>query len=262
MASSKGSLGRNFRLGVFVAIGIAVLCSSIFILGGDKLLFRKTAKFYVEFPHAQGLAVGSVISMAGLEIGNVTNLKIAENRDVIVAEITIAEKYLGRITNESNLEVRTQGALGDKYIYVDPAMGGEAITEGATLTSKPKPDLLDILSAKSSEVGGSAVDLIKELHTLLREMNDNQRMSRLLEGMVSTTKNLDKLTGDPELKSSLAHLSSILSKIDRGEGTLGALVNDSSLHERLMGFLGESPRNSYLKPLIRDSIRSSERAKR
>ncbi len=262
MAASKGSLGRNFRLGIFVAFGIAILCASILILGGDKLLFRKSAKFFVEFPHAQGLAVGSVVSMAGLEIGNVTNLKIAENRDVIVAEVTIAEQYLGRITNESNLEVRTQGALGDKYIYVDPAMGGEAITEGATLVSKAKPDLLDILSSKSNELGGSAIDLVKELHTLLREMNDNQRMSRLLESMVGTTKNLDKLTGDPELKKSLVHLSSVLAKIDRGEGTLGALINDSSLHDRLMGFLGESPRNSYLKPLIRDSIRSSERAKR
>lgn len=256
------SIGRNLRLGIFVAMAVAVLCGSILVLGGDKLLFQKSATFYVEFPHAQGLAVGSVVSMAGLEIGNVTNLKIAENRDVIVAELTIAEKYLGRITNESDLEVRTQGALGDKYIYVAPAMGGEPIVEGSTLVSKAKPDLLDILSAKSSEVGGSAVDLIKELHSLLKEMNANQRMSRLMENMAAVTKNLDRVTGDPELRQSLIHLNSILTKIDKGDGTLGALINDSSLHDKLMGFLGESPRNNYLKPLIRDSIKSSERARK
>jgi phospholipid/cholesterol/gamma-HCH transport system substrate-binding protein len=52
-----------------------------------------------------------------------------------------------------------------------------------------------------------------------------------------------------------------MKKIDRGQGTLGALVNDSSLHNRLSRLLGASPRNQFLKPIIRDSIQTHEQSR-
>jgi hypothetical protein len=62
-------------------------------------------------------------------------------------------------------------------------------------------------------------------------------------------------------QETLAPLSSVMKKVDKGQGTLGALVNDPSFYNRMMGFVGDSPRNKFLKPIIRDSIQTSEQKK-
>ncbi|MNY55717.1 hypothetical protein D3C86_1917210 [compost metagenome] len=64
--------------------------------------------------------------------------------------------------------------------------------------------------------------------------------------------------GSEKLRDSIQRLDSILSKIDRGEGTLGALINDPTLHNQLRSMLGGSPRKNHMKSLIRTSIEQAE----
>ena len=52
-----------------------------------------------------------------------------------------------------------------------------------------------------------------------------------------------------------------MAALDNGQGTLGALINDPSLHNRISAFMGEAPRNRFLKPLIRESIQTNEKNK-
>lgn len=256
---TKTEAQHTLRVGAFVAAGLIVLVISVFLIGGDRLFFRPTETLYVEFKQAQGLAAGSVVSIAGLPAGNVKEIGLAQGRNVVVAELNIEKKLFSRLTDRSEISVKTQGALGDKYIYIDPGPeGGKSLNPGATLTSDLQPDLLEMLSTKTSEVSGSAVDVISELSTLLKELNANNRSASLMENLVGTSKNLNRLTNEPELREAIIHLRNIMRKIDRGEGTLGALINDPTLHDRLVGFLGDSPRNRYLVPLIRESIKSLE----
>jgi phospholipid/cholesterol/gamma-HCH transport system substrate-binding protein len=250
---------KAMKVGIFVAVGLGALIASLFLLGGTNFL-KKTETLYVEFNQAQGLAVGSVVSLAGLNIGNVRELTMASDRNIILAELELDANFFERITDHSKINVKTQGALGDKYIYIDPgAPGGTPVASGATLFSDLQPDFLDVLSSKTNEVGGSAVDVINELSTLLKQLNNKNRSASLMENLLGTSQNLNRLTNEPELKEAMVHLRNILRKVDKGEGTLGALVNDATLHERLVGFLGESPRNRYLVPLIRESIKSADR---
>ena len=61
-----------------------------------------------------------------------------------------------------------------------------------------------------------------------------------------------------ETQEIVLRLQSILTKIDTGQGTLGKLVNNDELHDRLQGLLGGSKRKTYLRSLIRASIREKE----
>ena len=87
--------------------------------------------------------------------------------------------------------------------------------------------------------------------------------SQSLQEMLNETKAmvLDIRTNLPknsELRKSVESLSSILKKVDTGSGSLGALINDPALHNRLKALLGGSPRNRHLKTLIRETIQKSE----
>lgn len=80
-----------------------------------------------------------------------------------------------------------------------------------------------------------------------------------MENIVSASQNIGALAKDPNISASFKHLKNVLYKIDSSEGTLGLLINDATLHDRLVGLLGDAPRNKYLKPLLREAIKQNEK---
>ena len=172
--------------------------------------------------------------------------------------------------------VKTQGALGDKYVFIEPGpIGGKPLLEGQLISASDEGDFIDVITEKSKDLS-TVVDVVNETHTLLKALNKDGNSALFMHQAVGMTQEMKSFLvearklvkdirgqdeNDAKLKQSLTHLSNILEKIDRGEGSLGALVNDPSLHERLVSILGEQPRNKFLKPLIRGSIQKSENSK-
>jgi phospholipid/cholesterol/gamma-HCH transport system substrate-binding protein len=65
--------------------------------------------------------------------------------------------------------------------------------------------------------------------------------------------------GDKDkLAKSLARLDKILEKVEKGQGTLGALIHDSTLHEDMKVLLGGAKRSGTLRFLIRQAIKEGE----
>jgi len=70
---------------------------------------------------------------------------------------------------------------------------------------------------------------------------------------------LDKLAATvDELHRSTAELNVILGRIDRGEGSLGALINDPGVYDDLRALLGRAKRNRILRTVIRHQIDKNE----
>src|SRR5665213_3697663 len=125
------------------------------------------------------------------------------------------------------------------------------------------PDFLDIIASKGAEMG-EIVEVIKEVHLLFANINRDGRSAKLMNNLVDSSEQLGKFLteGRETFKSMrtdmLQPMSNVMKKIDNSQGTLGLLINDPSLHNRLSNMLGEAPRNKFLKPLIRDSIQTNE----
>lgn len=258
---------HELKVGVFTAAGILLFCLSIILLGGDKMLFSRMYKLKVNLPQVQGLAKGSVVTLSGLQIGNVDDVRFTTGSNDVEVQISVELKVKPRITEGSVATVKTQGALGDKYIYITPGpAGGKPLEEGATLETDKAPDIIDLISSKGSQMG-EIVEVIKELNILLQNLNYENRSARLMSNLVDVSGEMKSVMAEARdtfrlIKTeAIQPLSSVIKKVDRGEGTLGALVNDPSLHNRLQGFLGDAPRNKFLKPLIRDSIQTNEQKK-
>lgn len=271
----ESSFKQEIKVGIFVLLGLVVGMGSILLLGGDQMFLRPKYKLYVTFDQVQGLARGSIVSLAGLPIGNVSNLDFKSDSRSIRITMNLDRSYSDRITDLSYATVKTQGALGDRYIYIEPGPpGGKSLTAGDTVHSEAPRDLMDIIAQRGDDLG-EVVEVIKEVHILLRALNDQNRSTLLMNNMVTSSSELTQLlretrnlvrdirgqsANENKLQLSLTHLTNILKKLDEGEGTLGAIINDPALHERLMSLIGESPRNQFLKPLIRETIRSHEQA--
>jgi phospholipid/cholesterol/gamma-HCH transport system substrate-binding protein len=257
------TLNHEIKVGIFAALGIVLFCVSIILLGGDRFL---TSRFQlrVRLPQVQGLGKGSVISLKGVPVGNVE--KIAFIKDTSEVEITfgVDPDVHDRITEGSLASVKTQGALGDKYLYIEPGpMTAKPLEKNSLVETDKTPDFLDIIASKGAEMG-EIVEVIKEVHKLFANINGEGRSARLMNNLLETTKEVSATMAETRetmkmfRNETLVPMASVMKKLDRGQGTLGALINDSSLHTRITEMLGSSPRNKFLKPLIRESIQTNE----
>lgn len=264
----EGTNKTQLRVGVFLAIGLLAALVSILALGRDRSIFRSYLHLNAKLEQVQGLSAGSVVSLSGMTVGNIDEIDFAKEGDQqLVVMMKIDGKYRNRIPKDSTVEVRTQGALGDKFIYITPGNPNSGLVEDHdALEPMKSQDLIGMLTEK----GGQAAkffDAVQELQILLHTINSGDKLNTIMKNSAEATGDLKAMAKEAKamigelrsqnsgtLASSMRRLDSILTKIDKGEGSLGALINDPSIHNQLKSVLGASPRKQYYDSILKNSI--------
>ncbi len=247
----------QIRTGVFVTAVTALLIVSILFFGGDRAFLKSYVFYKIKFKSTQGLVPGSVISVAGVEVGHIEQITFTAEHTLDTI-ISVEKTHMPLVNENSEASIRTQGALGDKYIYITAGTeGAKPLTPGDYIKAEDSGDIMEILSNKMSDLT-ALTETVKELNILLHNLNADGKSAHITENIIGATKGISNLTSDANIKATFATLKSVLNKIDAGEGTLGKLVNDASIYERLVNLLGDAPRNQYLKPLLREAIKQNE----
>lgn len=244
------SRSLEMKVGLAVGVGLFLFIVTLFLLGGDSL-FRSTYILKVRFDSVQGLGPGSVVQVLGIPVGNVVGIEVVpgEETNNIVVNLKIATNFQKQITEGSQAGVRTQGALGDKFIYITPGpTSARPLKDGDLLASESGGGLLEKL-AESGDKLEKAFKVIDEIHLLMRNINGDNRSNNLMQNLTAASSSL---------KVSTTHLASILQKIDNGQGTLGLLINDRSVFDGLKRFVG-NPQDKFMKNVIRETIQTDKK---
>lgn len=261
--NSKGS--SHVIIGLFVLVTLIVAAGFVVFMGGSSI-FDKEVRLYSVFSDAKGLNVGAPVYLAGIDVGRVVGKDFPPDGQFGVrVEFTVSEKFAPRITDRTEVEIATAGMLGDKTLSLsDGAIQGKAVNTGDYLNAKVGAEFSDYLNK-----GGDAVEQLTEvarnLNQLLGEINKSGNLIKMINNLEAMSAKLDKeLAGKKgnllaQLEETLKKFDSIASKIDNGEGTLGALVNDPSLHEDLRILLGGARRSKLLRYVIRQAISKGEK---
>lgn len=262
----------QIKVGIYLGIGIICILASIFFLGADKALFRRYVKLHAHFEQVQGLSVGSVVSLSGVTVGNVQDITFRPDENKLDVTMSVDSKYINRIRKNSEVEIRTQGALGDKFVFIFPGDPREPEAKDGEVLGISKPsDLIGVISERGSEAG-KLFDVIDEVYKMAKTMNSENRMGKIMNNFEVASANLAQTSKDAQkivatfnsgnagdkLHHSVEKLDSILTKIDKGEGTLGLLINDPSVHNQLKSYLGGTQRKNHVKSLLRTSIEKEE----
>lgn len=253
-------MNQQMKIGLFLAIGIFVIAISIFSLGSNKSIFQKAYTVHSYFDSVQGLNKGGIVSLAGVKIGNIENMDFDSEKNLVKVSFLITEDYINKIKKDSVVEIKTQGALGDKYLYITPGTEAEVVQNGAEMKSEFGNDLLTVISKRSGDAE-KIFDAITELKILLKGVNDGNRIPNLIRKLDNTAGNLQTVSeqiksanGDNQIKKSLQRMDNILAKVDNGEGTLGALINDKTLHNRLKQIFGAGEKQKQIKSSLKSSF--------
>ncbi len=252
---------QDLKIGLFVTFGLAMSMIAILVLGGSENAFTSKSVYKSHVPNAAGLLNGAKVVLSGLNVGNVRAIEYDPDTRSIQLEFAIEKKYAPQIKNGTTVEILTQGMLGDKYLALSPGAGDGLIAENAEVPFIASTDITQMIS-KSDQLLVNAASATASLDRMLRTLEKGNRIDIITEQLAQTSKNLNRVSGEldgKDLKKSLRELSLILEKINNGTGTIGALVNDSSLYEDARALVGGANRNRIIRNLVRKTAKDTEK---
>lgn len=111
-------------VGAFMLAGILALAFLGIQVSGLNIADnnRETYKLSARFDDVSGLGARAKVTMAGVVIGRVTNIRIDPADTRAVVEMAI-DKRVDYLTRDSYAAVKTQGVLGEKFVAI--AVGGD-----------------------------------------------------------------------------------------------------------------------------------------
>lgn len=120
-------------VGFFVCLGVAAIFILTFRAASvDRVDGGPTYSVVGTFENIGGLKSGAAVTMAGVTIGRVRDIRI--NPDTFEADVSmeLSQKY-NNIPEDSNAKILTAGLLGEQYIGLEPGGADEVLKDGSKL---------------------------------------------------------------------------------------------------------------------------------
>lgn len=259
---------RTYKL---AALGLLVLVSGVlfvwglFFLLGDPV-WERGVNVQLVLDDGARLRRGDRVLLHGVEVGSVRSVELRSPRQVHV-ELRLRQGILLPADSRAAVQV---DLFGTGSVELLPGHGVVALQEGDTIrggTARPLPELMADLGDRAGSLLASADSLLspravadlhatsailpasaKALQAAFVELHGATKALRLtLEGIegaetgLAFTRTLEEIQGSAQamsraasaLEESLLPLASVLAKVDQGSGTLGLLVNDTTLYQEL-----------------------------
>jgi phospholipid/cholesterol/gamma-HCH transport system substrate-binding protein len=250
----KDTRSNDFKVGIFVTLGVAFSMVTILVLGGAENAFTRKTYYKTHFPTANGLVPGSKVALSGIPVGTIRNVEFEPQSNLVGVEISIERKFSDFVTEGSTVEVMTQGMLGDKFLSINPGGSGPKIAEGGEIPNLPTSDMSAFLS-KTDAVMVNLNSTVESLNRILRSLEKGNRIDQIAENLTKATKGLSEFANGKNMAKTSKSLAEILEKVNNGAGTLGALVNDPGLYEDTRALVGGANRNRIIRNLVRESVK-------
>jgi phospholipid/cholesterol/gamma-HCH transport system substrate-binding protein len=219
---------QTARVGLFFLLGVALVWVTFETLSDGKLFEEKSHTLIASFTDLKQLKTGDDVRLAGVKIGSVQTTRLAGRR----AEAVLLVDPKQPIASDAVATIDMAGLIGGNFVSIDMGTPGAApLADGAQIKTQDSADLNSIMA----EVGGLGKQLQESLGSFSKALNgDGQEGGGIIQ-------KLNKLVTDntQRVNETMINLQEITGKINRGEGTIGKLVNDPALHDQLLATVAE-----------------------
>ncbi|MFZ4403285.1 MAG: MlaD family protein [Pseudobdellovibrionaceae bacterium] len=256
----------EFKVGFLViAVGSLIAFMSMQVSDDPSYLGRSKKAWFL-IPNAGGLVVNSAIKSAGIPVGVIKSIRLQDG----FARVDITVKSEVNLTTSAAVEIKAQGILGDKYVEVFPGVAGDnPLSDGGQIIVVRDKGSIDNLIAQVSDITSSLKSVSEALkdsvsedgtrkHVLGRIVSNiekitddlskvtaenRSKVSDIIDQVRDITSGLSDIANDPSdsglkkswqrLASASKNLEEITAKINKGEGTIGKLINDETTVEEI-----------------------------
>jgi phospholipid/cholesterol/gamma-HCH transport system substrate-binding protein len=282
---------QEVGVGAIVLIGVAVFLVAMFWLTG-RSLGASGISVDVMFESVAGLKQGDPVLVSGVKKGRVARVALERVKSVRVT-LELSHDVAPHI--DASAAVASMDLFGAKFVDYNPGARDELLARGRVITGSNQPDITDVaqgVANRANELMENAANIVsdrlgEDIHNTLvvtqramntlanapegpfikqttRTLQATERVMQRVDSMLSsgTGRNIDSIsTNLAKLTNHLTHttaqLDTLLSRINRGEGTLGKMAGDTTMYHDLHALsvsltalltdLKEHP-DKYMKP--------------
>lgn len=190
-------MSTTLRLGMFVLATLLILATGVFLIGSNAFKFGSTFRVKAEFQNVAGLNGGADVRIGGIHEGTVRYIDLPKRPDEKIAVVMdLRTESRAVLKKDSVASIKSEGLVGDKYVEISfGSPEAQELSGGETLGSEPPIDVSDVIN----------------------------KANQILDTSQRAVENIQETSGS---------LKSISSKIDRGQGTAGKLINDKTIYDQ------------------------------
>ena len=232
MPSQKQLKWSELRVGVTVVVSCVTLAVLLFLMSGTRGLFSKRIKLESYFDNASGLREGAPVRLSGVDVGNVIHIRIVPDKDKQQTPVEVIMK----VSTKYGFDLRR-----DSVVSLDTAgvLGETYLDIDSSQAVGPPVQDGDTLATQVhpdfNQVVRASQSTLENMDALLK------RADRILAFAESGKGSLGKLIYDPtlynRLSTTVADLQGMVEEVAKGQGSLGALINRNDAYEKFLATL-------------------------
>jgi len=108
----------EWKVGLFVFIGLALLAGLLLEFSKGVSFFRPTYVVYLRASNVGGLKPKAVVLMSGVQVGTVADIQLAPDGKSVTITLRLYKQY--EIHKDAEFIIDQSGFLGDQYVAIRP----------------------------------------------------------------------------------------------------------------------------------------------
>ena len=155
LAVPKRSFSLEFFVGLFAMAGVGAAAYLAVGLAGLELSSKDTYLIYAEFDNISGLKYGASVEIAGVPIGEVSDIVLKDP----VAKVTLKLTRSVKLKDDDIASIRTKGIIGDRYVKISRGGSDKYIEEGGPMVETESViDIEDVIGKVVHSLTGDKED--------------------------------------------------------------------------------------------------------
>lgn len=246
-------MSQETKLGIFILTGLITLIVSVALLGDFS--FQRRYTLHILFNDIAGLPAKAKVKIAGVEVGAVKDITLEGNK----ARVTVWIRREVKVHVDARASIAATGLIGSKFLELTSGTDAARLLADGDMLTGTDPVSFDKIVAQVMKkfdqmFGGKNGDMAENLGATLanlREVTDTLRLAlKDQEDRIKTTiSNFEKFSGNladitadnkedirsaiKDFKDAAGRIDGLLAKLEKGDGTIGKLMNDKEMGDNL-----------------------------
>jgi phospholipid/cholesterol/gamma-HCH transport system substrate-binding protein len=232
LPSQKQLKWSQLRVGITVIVSCVTLGVLLFLMSGTRGLFSKRIKLQSYFDNASGLREGAPVRLSGVDVGNVIHIRVVPDKDKQLTPVEVIMK----VSTKYGFDLRR-----DSVISLETAgVLGETYLD--IDSSQAVGAIVQDGDTLATQVHPDFNQVVRASQSTLENMDALlKRADRILAFAESGKGSLGKLIYDPTLynriSATVADLQGMVEEVAKGHGSLGALINKNEAYDKFLATL-------------------------
>jgi phospholipid/cholesterol/gamma-HCH transport system substrate-binding protein len=236
------------KVGLFVLVGLALLAVLLIQFSKGTSLFRGTYELRLHADNVGGLKPRSAVLLAGVQVGSVSNIKLAENGKSVTIFLRIYKDY--KIYHDERFVIEQSGFLGDQYVSIIPTANQLPLLQDGADVPCEEPFNLQEVARSASGFIQRINETAKKLDAAVSDVNafiatNGSQIGLAVSNAVFLSQELTRLassahnvisTNSEEISASVKNIESstevlkkLMDDLQSGKGLAGTVLKNEQL---------------------------------